>query len=118
MLEDLFERIGQDPSALIKMAGGITARITSIKLMWEQIEPGKLGLFEALEMLALGVEGKRLLWGALREIAAWFPEWEGIDFDQLDLRAIQQRDGIEFWRIRAAKNILVDEERRTGFEVK
>lgn len=117
-LENLFARIGQDPSALIKTAGGIAARITSIKLMWEQIEHGKLGLFEALELLALGVEGKRLLWGALREIAVWFPEWEGIDFAELDLRAIEQRAGIDFWRRRAAKEILADGERRAGFEVK
>lgn len=35
-----------------------------------------------------------------------------------DLRASQQREGLEFWRIRAAKNILVAEERRAGIEVK
>ena len=116
-LEDLFQRIGQDPSAVIQMAGSIAAKFTSIKLMWEQIEPGKLGLFEALELLALGVEGKRLLWGALREIAAWFPEWEGIDFDELDQRAIQQRSDIEFWRMRAARDIMADVDRRAGIQV-
>lgn len=116
VLEDLLRRIGEDPSALHKMAGGIAARITNIKLMWERIEPGKLGLFEALEMLALGVEGKRLLWGALMEIAAWFPEWDGIDFGALDVRAVQQREDIEFWRIRAVRDILADRERRANIE--
>lgn len=117
LLEDLLERIGQDPSALLKMAGGIMARISSIKLMWEKIEPGELGLFEALEVLALGLEGKRLLGRTLREIAAWFPEWDGIDFEELAQRAIQQCDDIEFWRIRAAKDILADAERRSEFKV-
>ncbi len=112
LLEDLLERMGQNPSSVLKVAGGIAARIGGIKLMWEKIEPGKLGLFEALEVLALGVQGKRLLWVALREIVAWFPEWSGIDFAQLEGQAIQQRDHIEFWRIKAARGVLADEERR------
>jgi len=114
LLEDLLVRIGQNPSAFLKVAGAIAARIGGIKLMWEQIEPGKLGLFEALEMLALGVQGKCLLWVALREISAWIPEWNGIDFVELELQAIQQRDEIEFWRIKAAVDILADEERGIG----
>ena len=114
LLEDLLVRIGQNPSAFLKVAGAIAARIGGIKLMWEQIEPGKLGLFEALEMLALGVQGKCLLWVALREIAAWFPEWHDIDFVELELQAIQQRDEIESWRIQAGIDILADAERRFG----
>jgi hypothetical protein len=114
LLEDLLERIGQNPSTLLQVAGGIAARIAGIKLMWEQVEPGKLGLFEALEMLALGVQGKRLLWVVLKEIAGWYPEWNGIDFTELEQQAIHQRDDIEFWRIQAAKDILVDVDRRIG----
>lgn len=113
-LENLLERIGQNPSALLKVAGGIVARIGGIKLMREKIEPGELGLFEGLEVLAVGVQGKRLLWVSLREIAVWFPEWNDIDFARLERQAIQQRDNIEFWRIKAAKEILADEKRRTG----
>ena len=67
LLADLLGRIGRNPSTLLQVAGGIAARIAGIKLMWEQVEPGKLGLFEALEMLALGVQGKRLLWVAIRQ---------------------------------------------------
>ena len=114
LLSDLLERIGQNPSALLQVAGGIAARIAGIKLMWEQVEPGKLGLFEALEMLALGVQGKRLLWVALREISVWFPEWNGIDFAELERQAILQRDDIEYCRIQAAKEILADAQRRSG----
>ncbi|MES2658006.1 MAG: hypothetical protein V4689_05280 [Verrucomicrobiota bacterium] len=114
LLKELLERIGQSPSTLLQVAGGVAARIGGIKLMWEQIEPGKLGLFEALEMLALGVQGKRLLWVALGEITSWFPEWRDIDFAELELQAIQQRDDIELWRIEAALDILADVERRSG----
>lgn len=113
LLEELLARIGQNPSSLLKAAGRVAARVGSIKLKWEQMEPGKLGLFETLEILALGVQGKRLLWVALREIAGWFHEWKGIDFVKCELQAIQQRDDIEFWRLQAAREILADSERRT-----
>lgn len=111
LLEDLLARIGQKPSGFLKMAGGIIARLTSIKLRWEGIAPGKHGLLEALEMLALGVQGKRLLWVALEDIAVRFPEWNGIDFAEKERQAVQQRDAIEFWRIDAAKNSLCEAER-------
>lgn len=113
LLEDLLKRIGHEPSSLMKAAGGIAVRLANIKLMWEQVEPGELGLFEALEMLALGVQGKRLLWAALRENARWFPEWNDIDFAGLELQAIDQRDRIEYWRVQAAVDVLADSERRT-----
>lgn len=47
-----------------------------------------------------------------------FPEWNGINFRELELQAIQQRDNIEFWRIRAATDVLADAERRNETEVK
>ena len=114
LLEDLLVRMGQSPSGFHQWAGAIAARIGGIKLMWEQIEPGKLGLFEALEMLALGVQGKCLLWVVLGKIAAWHPEWNGIDFVELEQNAIQQRDEIEWLRIEAGIEILVEAERRFG----
>lgn len=118
LLGDLLERIGRNPGALLRMAGGVAARMVGIKLMWERIEPGELGLFEGLELLALGVEGKRLLWVTLREISAWFPEWNGIDFRELELQATRQRDNIEVWRIRAAADVHADAERRNKIELK
>jgi hypothetical protein len=114
LLEDLLVRIGQNPSAFHQAVAAIAARIGGIKLMWEQIEPGKLGLFEALDILSLGVQGKCLLWVALRGISSWFPEWNGIDFVELEQNAIQQRDEIESWRIQAGIDILADVERRFG----
>lgn len=116
MLEDLLEKIGHDPGVLHQIAGGVASRVAGVKLRWERIEPGEPGLLEALEMLAVGVQGKRLLWASLMEIAGWFPEWIGIDFEELELRATRQRDGIEFWRLQAAASILVDGERRTGIK--
>ncbi len=55
VLDNLIETSGQKPSTFHKVAGKIAARVAGVKLIWEQVEPGKLGIFEALEMLALGV---------------------------------------------------------------
>ena len=113
LLKRLLETAGLGKSAVLNVAGDITARVGFLKLMWEGFEPGKLGLFEGLEMLALGVQGKRLLWLALKEISAWYPEWSDVDFAKLELEAIAQRDGIELWRIEAARDVLPSIERRT-----
>ncbi|MBX3743632.1 MAG: hypothetical protein KF712_21785 [Akkermansiaceae bacterium] len=107
----LLKRIEEEPSALMKAAGGIAARVGGLKLMWEKVEPGKLGMFEALEMLALGIQGKRLLWIIMREIQPWFPEWKDLNFQDLELEAIRQRDEVEEWRVRAGKASMVSGER-------
>ena len=102
LLEEMLRAAGMKSSTVLKVAGGVTARVGLLKLMWEGLEPGRLGMFEALEMLALGVQGKRLLWLAMQEIAPGYPEWNEYDFFDLERRAIEQRDGIEEWRIEAA----------------
>jgi hypothetical protein len=106
LLEHLLTSGGMEPSSLLKVAGKLTARLGFLKLMWEGFEPGELGLFEALEMLALGVQGKRLLWVALREIAPAYPAWKDVNFADLELEAIRQRDGVEAWRIEVVRDVF------------
>ncbi|MES2925029.1 MAG: hypothetical protein V4819_25965 [Verrucomicrobiota bacterium] len=106
LLQQLLTDAGMEPSTVLKVAGRITARFGLMKLMWEGLEPGMLGRFEAFEMLALGVQGKTLLWRALREIASCYREWGTHDFARLEQKAIEQRDGIERWRIEAARDSL------------
>jgi hypothetical protein len=115
-LKGLLAAIGSQPGPVAKAAGNFAARVSFLKLMWEGLEPGKLGMFEALEMLSLGIHGKRLLWLALREVACWFPEWECIDFASLELDAIRQRDELERWRLEAARETLASARRRASAE--
>lgn len=114
LLEELLKKIEESPSTLMKVAGGVAARVGGLKLMWEKVQPGKLGMFEALEMLALGVQGKRILWIALSNVSPWYPEWDDVDFASLELEAINQRDGIEAWRVEAALDSLICPQRRAG----
>ena len=110
-LQHLLASAGLDQSMPIQLAGAVTARAGRLKLMWEGFEPGELGLFEALEMLALGIQGKRLLWVILGNIAPAFPEWSEINFAELELAAIRQRDAVEARRIEAGRAALIDPER-------
>lgn len=114
LLEKLLTSAGMEVTTLIQVAGEVTGRVGFFKLLWEGFQLGNLGLFEGLELLCLGIQGKRLLWVALQEIAPWFPEWSDVDFAELELEAIRQRDGVEYWRVEAARDTLPDIERRTA----
>ena len=70
------------------------------------MEVGELGMFQALEMLALGIQGKQLLWVVLNEIASQSPEWSNTNFAELGLEAIAQRDEIEIRRLEHGREAL------------
>ena len=106
ILEQLISLLGTDSSTLIKAAGGLAGRLGWIKLAWEGVLPGKLGMFEALELLTLGITGKHLLWTALEGVRNRFPQWNGYDFKNLDCEACRQRDAVEAYRIQAAADSL------------
>lgn len=112
LLKSLLEKIGQRDSGLLQVAGSLTEKAGRLKLLWEGLEPGKLGIFEALEMLCLGIQGKRLLWLVLGRIAPWIPEWSEIDFAALEAEAIDQRDSVEEYRLQAGIDALIHGERR------
>lgn len=112
VLRGLLADIGQSGSAALQVVGSLTEKVGRIKLWWEGFQPGELGMFEAMEMLALGIQGKHLLWQALEEIKPWFPEWGSVDFAALKNEAVRQRDAVEEYRIQAGIAALVDECRR------
>jgi hypothetical protein len=106
LLLGLMSQANLRSSALLQAAGSATAKLGRLKLMWEGFEPGQLGLFEALEMLVIGIQGKRLLWHALEEAASEMPEWSGADFPALAESAKNQRDRVEKKRLAAAREAL------------
>lgn len=62
-------------------------------------------LLEDLELLSLGIEGKALLWQALRTLGT-APEIDGFDFDRLEARAREQRALLEPYRSEAARQAI------------
>lgn len=103
LLKELIRRAGMAETILARMTGNIRVRAGKLKLTWEGLDPAKLGQAEALEMLALGIQGKRLLWNVLAEVAPFYPEWEGIDFAMLARDAKEQRDAVEQRRLSSGR---------------
>lgn len=60
-----------------------------------------LSQFVELDFLAMGIEGKKLLWVTLRDLAGLASRLPDIDFDDLIERAEHQRADLEPFRVRA-----------------
>jgi hypothetical protein len=69
---------------------------------------GDLRLLEAVEAVAVGIEGKRSLWVALSATSEIVPELRGPDYGLLERRAEEQRQRIESVRLDAARAALAD----------
>jgi hypothetical protein len=69
-----------------------------------RVKPG--GRLHDLEALSLGVEGKRVLWEALRHARADDPRLDGVDLAALSARAQSQRDRLEEQRLAEAASAL------------
>ena len=60
-----------------------------------------LSRFIELDVLAMGIEGKKLLWTTLRDLADLASRLPDVDFDNLIDRAERQRADLEPFRVRA-----------------
>jgi hypothetical protein len=69
---------------------------------------GDLRLFESLEALSLGIEGKRSLWLALAEAATENPGLRRLDYQHLIVRADEQRARVERRRLEIATRALAE----------
>ena len=99
---------GGDECRPQQVASNLSARASRLKLWWDGLERGELGRFEALELVATGIQGKRLFWAMLAAIAPTVPSWEGIDFAKQEKTAELQFDAIEKRRLAAGTITLTD----------
>lgn len=100
LLERLIKEIGGDPSLLNEAMAWVSQKVTRVKLRLS--EP--IGVFEAVEMLCLGVLGKLSLWFALEPFSDKIP-W--LDLKQLAERARTQHAIFERLRRKLATVTLV-----------
>jgi len=103
-LRNLAERVGDGSSPLKELAGWLSERVSRIKLGRGE---DKLGTFEALEFLELGIQGKWALWRALEHISSKDPRLQGVDFRHLAERAETQRARVEQQRLLLAPTALL-----------
>jgi len=65
-----------------------------------------LSRFAELDFLAMGIDGKRLLWSNLRDLAGIQAGLPDVDFDELIRRAEEQRAELEPFRTLAGRQVL------------
>ena len=100
-LRDLIEKVGGKESALRKAAGWMSEKFGRAKIGDAN---DSAELLQAVEGLALGITGKRLLWRSLAAIAPNFPALQGTAFSELEKRAHDQFERVETLRIQTAQD--------------
>lgn len=101
-LEDVMARLGVGSSNLKQAGGWLMERISRVRFNQRVVGSEAASRLLQLETLSLGIEGKRLLWKALQELAGAEPRLKGVDFAHLVARAKSQRKAIEPFRLEAA----------------
>jgi hypothetical protein len=96
-LRGLVARIGAQPSVLKEATAWVAQWISRWKL--GQLPTDRLGVFEALEVLSLGILGKRALWRAMQAIASTDPRLGDVAYDELLARAEEQFSRVEGLRL-------------------
>ena len=107
-LESLLGRLGGAQSGLRQVGGWLTEALGRMKLWLDDPGGGGLKDLEALEVLALGIQGKLALWHALMVIAERYPQLRELDLARLQQRARQQHARVESRRLAVAKTALAD----------
>lgn len=106
VLQALLRDVGGEESRLRKAGAWLTEKVGELKLRVEDPAGSGLRLLEALETLALGIQGKLALWAALETVTDRVKEVGGIDLPHLKQRARDQHGLVEARRLVAAREVL------------
>jgi hypothetical protein len=96
----LIEAVGASRSRVKPAMGSLVEKVARLKRNGRLTGYSPLALYLELEVLSLGVEGKRLLWVTLGKLGD--PRLSQFDFVTLEESARDQRDRIESHRASAA----------------
>jgi hypothetical protein len=104
--EEMMRRLDIRRNAL-KLALAVGAeRVGRLKLNGRLMGYSPLSRFAELDFLAMGIEGKKILWANLRDLADLAARLPGMDFDLLIERAEAQRAELEPFRARSGAQAL------------
>src|SRR5438309_7217971 len=84
-LKELIAKLGEKEGAVRKAGAWIVEKLSRAKIQLNETE-GEMGLFLALEALALGITGKRMLWRVLAAAAETVTQLRGPDYAALQER--------------------------------
>jgi len=82
-------------------------KLTRLKLRSDDEGDGAFHFLEGLELVEVGIEGKRELWRALAATSEQMPVLKGINFGELLQRAEEQHERVEALRIETAQAALL-----------
>lgn len=104
VLQDVMARVGASVSPLKQTGAKGVELLASLKHRLPGLGSGspELAQLEEVEVLSLGIEGKRLLWRLLGALAD--ARLEGVNFTALERRAQDQRDRLERFRLELASD--------------
>jgi len=112
-LKTLMSSLQIDESKARKASAWLTEKLTEIKLQVDDPAHGALRLLQALEVLTLGIEGKKLLWRALAAAAEQTESLRILNYERLQERAQEQQRNVEAVRLEAAKESLGEQRARS-----
>ena len=98
-LKSIMERLHVSESVPRKAAAWLAERLATVKLRLDDSGQGEFRLFESLEVVSLGIEGKLGLWRALTSVAPSVVELRGLGYEALIQRATEQRARVEALRL-------------------
>ena len=104
MLEGVLARLESHPSIIKEASAWLTQKVGRIKF---QLDSEPFSIFEALEVLSLGILGKLALWNALDTLPTEHEALQQLDLQHLVDRARRQYAEVERRRIGYAEQVLV-----------
>lgn len=110
IVEEILSRLNATPSALKEASAWIVQKLGRVKL---QIGSDPFSIFEACEVLSIGIQGKVALWNALATVASEQESLRSLDFPALAERALEQYQRVERRRIAYVSSLLADEAKET-----
>jgi hypothetical protein len=105
-LRELIQQVGADESAVRKAGAWLVEKLSRVKMPVSESSEDEMGLFLALEALALGIMGKRSLWQALHAASQAMPPLARLDYASLEKRALEQSERVEARRLEIARHVL------------
>jgi hypothetical protein len=105
-LQSLLREVGGKESRVRRGAAWLAEKLGQAKLRLDDPGRGELQTLEALETLALGIQGKSALWRALAVASVHLPQVRHRDFAALEERAQNQFQRVDSLRLQAAPAAL------------
>ena len=113
-LIELMQRMDSSRNPVKQATAWVTEKASRAKFSGLTSGEPELGTFMALETLTLGVQGKRCLWLALKEVADEHPPIASLNLDELIDRAQAQHEALERERIAICKRAIGNPARATA----